>query len=110
MKAKLAPFMLAALLLPGVTFADPWKDESGHGRYWNGRPYWEGHSRYVAPPVYYRSGYYRPPVGPYWYGQPRPYYYDDDDWEDRHEAYEEWREEIWEREKEARKRWRDRWD
>lgn len=86
MKLMFSALLVSALALPQLASADPWKDESGHGR-WNGgwygetpgwargRGYWDGHYKHHkhAPPprVYYGPPVvYGPPVIEYRYYGP----------------------------------------
>jgi hypothetical protein len=72
--------LVLALVAPGVTSADPWKDESGHGRDRRERDWhrWDGHYRrddwrnhywpripqgHMPPPGEYRLWYPDRPAG-----------------------------------------------
>lgn len=123
MNKRIFAALLTVTLLPGLAFADWWKDESGQGRGgpppWAGRAgeppdwargkgVWDGHFKHGGPPAY-RQGYtppirrdhqgyhpqYAPPVpyAPIWRG----------DREDRKERLKDLRE----REREAFKEWQE---
>jgi hypothetical protein len=127
MKTYLLSGVLTALVMPQLAFADPWKDESGHGWKlrlgrvqihvelpprvrgpgpWNGGyyyippppPAW-GYQRYYGPDYGWPPGYVPPPY------HSRRWFKDRDDYEDwleeRQERLEEWRE----RQREAYEDW-----
>jgi hypothetical protein len=91
--------LLGSMLGASVAAADPWKDESGHGKHWKekswkhwkegrgetpwwerGKGYWDGHFKHGRAPHYYTPrtyGFY--PPAPYDYyvpTAPDAYYYD----------------------------------
>jgi hypothetical protein len=84
MRTTLASMLITIAIVPTVAFADPWKDESGHGRgrgkgAWHGetpgwargRGYWDGHFRYAPPPPPYHGAWY----GDAWRYAPPPVEY-----------------------------------
>ena len=133
-------FLLALLCIaisPGALLADPWKNESGHGRggplpwagrggeppdWARGRGVWDGHYKHGPPVV--RHDLYPPPVCmdqrffpqyvpavPYAWGRGRDWEDYEDRWQDarerEREAFLEWREQSREREQEQRERQRE---
>ena len=125
--------LLAVAILPGTLLADPWKDESGHGRrgppHWSqrggeppdwarGRGAWDGHYKHGGHPEY-RQQWIEPPAYPYHGGVPHyapgvPYDWDRldrwDRWEDarerEREKYHKWQEKARKREEKIREKQR----
>ncbi len=129
MKTTFLTCLLAVVAGTQLAWADPWKDESGHGKWkfkqgwvqhygepppWlRGKGYWDGHFKHGPPPhawgfqgQYQGHGF----SGYVWAPQyaPPPYDYGPR-FKENHDDYEEWLEEREERFEELRERGRERY-
>ena len=118
--------LLFLTVLSGAVLADPWKDESGHGRWrgarrgetpgWmRGRGYWDGHFKHRGPPRRH-FGHFAPPPFAYRghgrYVRPQVHFRwdrdkDFDDYRKWQEELRERQEDWWEEQREREEDWRE---